>query len=186
MVKSCTSTAPIDISTKDPKMIACDDICKLYYDYKPSSCSITNKGLYLEVSTDGVDFVRFQKFSSEWLKVSSVKLFAPSLNKWDGASADAEIIITHTMSAIISAKKLHICIPIMASVNAAGSDVDWFKAFCKNIPSQRDATAAISVSNFTMNNIIPKAMFYVYVGGTFSWPTNSASCNTEDQMIIFD
>ena len=55
------------------------------------------------------------------LTVSGVRLYAPSLNSYNGFKSDAELIVMHTGGG----KTLYVCIPIISS-EKAGLSAKWF------------------------------------------------------------
>lgn len=167
------STAPINL----PKGIntPCKEKCDLSYDYgSTTDCSVTNMITYLSVSAfSGTNNINFSGIGQ--VTVDSVKLFRPSLNKWDGQKADAEIIITHSGSG----KNLYICIPIKVNESESLS-AKWFSQIIPFSPTEKRSGLSIGVQGLTLNDIMPRAGFCVYEGGTFDW-----GCNTSDTMIIF-
>ena len=99
------ATAPINISSgvREP----CQKMCDLQYNYGHSSCTVTNKSTYLDISCyDGYNTIDFGITGS--VNPVSVRLYRPSLNSYDGFKADAELIITHTGGG----RNLYICIPV--------------------------------------------------------------------------
>jgi len=144
------------------------------YNYGASSCSVTNKTTYLDISCfDGIN--KIESGLTGDLYVSDVRLYKPSLNSYNGTKADAELIITHAGGG----KNLYLCIPI-TSTFVSGGTVEWFRQIIPFSPSKAESSKSINVSNFTLNSIIPKASFVVYDGGTFDW-----GCSKQDVMMLF-
>lgn len=166
------TTAPINITkgTYAP----CTEKCKLSYKYGLSNCSVTNKGSYLDIQCfSGLNVV---KYGGTNLTVTSVRLYLKSLNSYDGFHADAELIIQHSMG---GGKSVYICIPVVNSEKASSS-AKWFSKIIPFTSTSKNTGQAISVNNFTLDDVIPESSFYIYDGGTFSW-----GCNSGDQMVIF-
>tara|TARA_B110000008_G_scaffold277040_1_gene317524 strand:- start:800 stop:1729 length:930 start_codon:yes stop_codon:yes gene_type:complete len=167
------TTAPIDIPPSVNEVGG--DNTDFYYDYGKSTCSITNKKTYLDINCfDGNNKVGSGLTGD--LYVSNVRLYKPSLNSYNGAKADAELIITHSGGG----KNLYVCIPI-TSTTASGGSTDWFNQIIPFSPSKTNDSKSIHVSNFTLNMVIPKTPFIVYEGGTFDW-----GCSKSDVMILFN
>ena len=116
------------------------------------------------------------KYGGVNLTVSSVRLYLNSLNTYDGFHADAELIIQHSAG---GGKSIYICIPVVNSEKASSS-AKWFSKVIPFAPTAKNTGQAISVNNFTLDDVIPESSFYAYDGGTFSW-----GCNSGDQMVIF-
>lgn len=166
-------TAPINIPSSVNEVGG--DNTDFYYDYGISACSIANKETYLEINCfDGINKVGSGLTGD--LYVSSVRLYKPSLNSYDGAKADAELIITHSGGG----KNLYVCIPITSTV-ASGGSTDWFNQIIPFSPPKPNGSKSINVSNFTLNDVIPKAPFIIYEGGTFEW-----GCSKSDVMLLFN
>ena len=167
------TTAPINIPPSVNEVGG--DNTDFYYDYGISSCSITNKKTYLEINCfDGINKVGSGLTGD--LYVSSVRLYKPSLNSYNGAKADAELIITHSGGG----KNLYVCVPI-TSTTASGGSTDWFNQIIPFSPPKPNGSKSINVSNFTLNDVIPKATFIIYEGGTFEW-----GCSKSDIMLLFN
>lgn len=169
------TTAPIDIVTA--KNVPCVKKCNFIYDFGNSSCSVTNMGHYLDIMCfDGQNELNYSGVGA--LNVVKVKLYPKGLNAYDGKKMDAELIIE--CSGMVGGGTFFICIPIKASDEKSYSNT-WFSQFIGLSPSSRSSGKQVMrVSNFSMNDIIPRGAFYYYEG-TFPW-----SCNTKDKMIIFD
>jgi hypothetical protein len=167
------TTAPINLPSNINEVGG--DNTNFHYEYGISTCSVTNKGTYLDINCyDGIN-----KISSGLtgdLYVTGVRLYKPSLNSYDGRKADAELIITHSGGG----KNLYICIPI-SGTTAKGGTTEWFNQIIPFSPSRTGSSKSINVSNFTLNTVTPKATFIVYEGGTFDW-----GCSKDDVMMLFN
>lgn len=168
------STAPINISTAVNQ--PCKEKCEFYYDYGNSSCSVVNQTTYLNIKCfNGINNVSSGLTGS--LYVTSVRLYRPSLNTYDGFKADAELIITHSGGG----KNFYVCIPVISNEKESSS-AKWFSQIIPYSPSERGGSGkSINVNNFSLNSVIPLAPFFIYEGGTFDW-----GCSAEDIMIIFN
>ena len=92
---SCTNTnAPVNMKATNQY---CNVECSYDFKYNPnSSCTVTNRGNYLEIATDGPDKASFNMGP---MAVRSVRLYQPSLHTFNGARAAAELIIQHSTNA---------------------------------------------------------------------------------------
>jgi len=167
------ATAPINIS--DGGVQPCENMCNLTYNYGNSSCTVSNKRTYLDIAcSDGKNTVNFGITGS--VRPVGVRLYQPSLNTYDGFKAAAELIITHTGGG----RNVYICVPVESS-SASGSSAKWFSQFMNFVNNKGNSDPKhINVQNFTLNDVIPQASFYIYQGGTFDW-----GCDAKDIMIIF-
>ena len=115
---------------------------------------------------------------SENARVNSVRLYAPSLNTYNGYKADAELIITHGLE---NSSNVYVCIPVISS-EKNGNSAKWFHKIIPFSPTlKRSSKQIINATNISLNNLIPEAPYCVYEGGSFDW-----GCNKNDKMIIFE
>ena len=166
------STAPINLSSgmNNPG----GEQTNFSYDYGLASCTVTNKGTYLDIDCfDGLNKVEYDDIG--FLDVIGVRLYSPSLNTYDGFKADAELIITHSGGG----KNFYICIPVNNS-EKSGSSANWFAQILQYSPYNKKEKKSINVSNFSLNSVIPRAPYYIYDKGTFDW-----GCNAADKMLIY-
>lgn len=172
---TCPTNAPINLSTSITQQ--CSSKCNLEYNYGLASCSVTNKNTYLDISCyDGNNTVNSDMMGKS-LTVSGVRLYAPSLNSYNGFKSDAELIITHTGNG----KTLYVCIPVITS-SKEGLSAKWFSRFIPFLASlEKDKSSAINVSNFTLNDVIPQAAFTIYENGTFDF----GGCAQDNIIILF-
>ena len=181
MSKKCPNqTMPINVPRGINVQTKCKEKCTLTYYYGHSKCTVTNKrdniGSYLEINCfdSPKNDVNFGLIGD--LDIHSVKLFRPSLNRYNNDKADAEIILTHSGNG----RNLYICIPIVVN-EAVGKSAKWFEQVIPFSPTFKQGTAVVKVSHFTLNDIIPKAPFIVYEGGVFCWGNGQ-----DDIAIIYE
>ena len=172
----CPTNAPINLSTSGITQ-QCSSKCNLEYNYGLSSCSVTNKDTYLDIfSYDGNNIINSDMIGQS-LTVTGVRLYAPSLNSYNGYKSDAELIITHSGGG----KTLYICIPVIYN-EKVGLSAKWFSQIIPFLVGlEKDDSNTINVSNFTLNDVIPKAPFTIYENGTFDF----GGCAEDNVIILF-
>ena len=173
---ACTSsTAPINISEKD-YTDDCSLKCLFKYDYpKCPSSTIKNKGNYLEISYDKVKAT----YNNTEIIVDDIRIYAPSLHKFNGENSDAEMVISHMDMGV----SLLVCIPIVLSsiVNDASTNLNYIISQAASKTSNIGEEAVISIKNFTLNSFIPKkAPLYSY---NASLPYSP--CNGSHDYVVF-
>ena len=172
----CPTNAPINLPSAVNQ--PCSSKCNFEYNYGLSRCSVTNQTTYLDIQCfDGNNTIKSDMISGSLL-VTGVRLYAPSLNTYDGFNADAELIITHSGGG----RTLYVCIPVVSS-EKAGASAKWFSQFIQFAPTKKGsgATVGVNVNNFTLNDVIPQAAFTIYENGTFSW-----NCAKDNVIILFN
>ena len=172
----CPTNAPINLPTAVNQ--PCSTKCNFEYNYGLASCSVTNRTTYLDIQCfDGNNTIKSDMISGS-LIVTGVRLYAPSLNTYDGFRADAELIITHSGGG----RTLYVCIPVISSVKS-GSSAKWFSKVIPSAPTKKGggATVGVNVNNFTLNDVIPQAAFTIYNDGTFDW-----NCAQDNVIILFN
>ena len=157
---SCSNyPSTINIIKTDQK---CDANCLYSYDYNPtSSCSVISKSNYLEIQTDGSDYVKFNGVN---MSVSQVRMYRPSIHLFNGSVADAEIIIQH----FGNGKNFLVCIPIEVNDGSGPSNL-FFKQIMPFIPVTKNKKQVINVNKWSLNQILNYGSPYYYYLGAFPY-----------------
>ena len=170
---ACQRTAPINLIKSATR--ECQSRCNLSYDYGLSDCSVINKGVYLDINCyNGSNTVNSDLLEG-LLTVTGVRLYKPSLNKYENFKADAELIITHTGGG----RTLYMCIPVVGS-GKVGSSAKWFNKFIPFSPKQQNRVTGINVNGYTLNSVIPQSPYIIYEGGSFDW-----NCGQDNIIIMY-
>lgn len=154
---------PIDIS-KSNIYANCDQKCSFSFSYSQTLLVAKNNNTQLTflMEQNPVPPVTYNNMK---YNASSFSLFTPSLHKWNGANTDAEIIIEHIP--VLGGKYLYVCIPIVKSnaINSPSSSSlsEIIHEASKHTPANGEITN-LTISNFTLQNIVPNAPFYSYYG----------------------
>ena len=101
-------------------------------------------------------------------------LITPSMHTFNGATTNAELVISHTP--VLGGNQLAVCIPInQSSDSSAASNLvtELIQSVANNAPAQGETTT-INISGFTLNTIVPVKPFYSYTD------------NNNSDYIIFD
>lgn len=176
---SCTSTAPIDIPTGSANVNPIKGKFNLVYSpdmCAGSSLTISNDRTYLSLScSSSGSAISF--YGTPYVP-SEIRIYSPSLHTYNGANADAEILIVHTPgSGSKSSDGLIVSVPVSLSGSGSGN-VD--------IASIIQASNTINVNTISVNpsvamnydvnanNFIPNKPYYVYYG---TLPYDSCSGN---------
>jgi carbonic anhydrase len=169
---SCNiGTSPINVSETSN---TCDITCHYSYNYGLSGLTVTNNVDHLQLSYDSN--ANTITYNNTNYRVQEVRLYKPSLNQYNGTHMDAEMIIHHVGD---GADNLLVCVPIRGDDAQSKSQI-LFKNIIPFCPPQNESTA-INVSNYTLNNIIPKGGYYSYVGSLPYQP-----CNGKYNIVLFD
>jgi carbonic anhydrase len=172
---SCGSgrgTMPINIENTNNK---CDKTCNYEFNYANSDLTVTNKGDYLKLSYNANS--SSITYNNTQYTVKDIRIYKPSLNKYNGIEKDAEIFIHHISN---NGLNLLVCVPIEESNKMSVSN-NLLKSILRFSPENNNEKATINVNNYTLNNIIPRGSFYSYNG---SLPYDS--CNGNYDIILFD
>jgi len=157
-----TDIQTIDI-TKQNIYGNCDLKCSYNYKYSESNSVATNKGVYISLSYDKGTTAPVT-YNNQNYYVSNIMLTNKSLHMFDGNFVDSELIVEHSPE--LGGDNLFVCIPIISSTN--NSDASNFlseiiDSVSKNAPTQGESSN-LNISNFNLNNFIPKKPFYAYTG----------------------
>jgi len=158
---SCkNSTAPIDISQGSVKA-KCSSKCRYTYQYPKSKCIVNNKGTYLSIGHSATQIPPV-KYNSQAMEVGDIRIYSPSIHTYSNKHVDGEIIINHRGNI----NNLLVCIPIKKSDESSTSTqllqsiIDYTTSSAPN----NGESVTINLSNFTLQNFIPKSSFYSYEG----------------------
>lgn len=149
----------MDISKKNVKGI-CDYKCAFSFDYPSNNPVVKNNMIYLSFSSDNTTIPPVIFNSNSYL-VSQTRIYSPSLHSFNGEKMPAELIIMHYPQN--GGTNLNVCIPINTndSTNSLLNTIITFSN--KNTPSVDDSMI-LNISNFSLNDIVPKSPFYSYTG----------------------
>lgn len=176
---SCTATAPIDIPTGSNvnpikgkfNVVYAPDMCA------GSSLTISNDRTYLSLSCSSsgsaISFYGTQYVPSE------IRIYSPSLHTFNGANADAEILIVHTPGSGSSKSSDGLIVSVPVSLSGSGSGNADIASIVQASNTINVATISINPSvpmnyDVNANNFIPNDLYYVYYG---TLPYDSCSGN---------
>lgn len=153
-----TTNSPINIS---PQSITgkCDLKCAYNFDYPTTNLVASNEGVILSLKCDNQTSTPVT-FNNNKYNVEAIYIFAPSLHLFNGSKAAAEFIIVHNPQS--GGPKLSVCIPIVQSGNSSDATnlvSEIIELVSSGAPSVGETTT-LNISNFTLNNIVPKKPFY--------------------------
>ena len=141
----------------------CDLKCAYNFKYPETNITARNNGIMIDfrfdTSSESAVVYNQKKYS-----VGEMVLLSPSIHIFNGATTNAELIITHTP--VLGGNQLLVCIPITQSSdsNAASNLVtELIQSVSNNAPAPNESTT-INISGFTLNSIVPKRPFYSYAG----------------------
>ena len=157
-----TNTKTINITEKNIYG-NCDLKCSYSYKYNESSSVATNKGVFLSLTYDKGTSSPVT-YNNQKYYVSSINIYNKSLHMFDGNFVSSELVVEHTPE--LGGELLYVCIPIIKSLNnSQASNIlgEIIQIVSSNAPRDGEKTN-LNMSNFNLNNIIPKKPFYAYTG----------------------
>jgi carbonic anhydrase len=182
---SCT--APLNIVRNLQTEKLCKLKCSYQFKYPPTNLQIQNSGSYLFLQTDEVAIPPVIYNDQNYNINQGAIIVQPSLHKFNGKHAEAELIIMH-MNAT-GTKQLMVCVPIKSSSTTTDSSAAFFDLIIaeikKTAPSDGMKTTFIN-STFTLNKFIPMAPYFSYKGTSiFSSKCRKNSGGSELDYIVF-
>ena len=154
------STAPVNID-KTKVIGECSFKCTYNHKYGIYTPNVTNNGNYLSLNYSGKS--NPVKFNDTNYEVQEIRLYRPSLHKYQGINVDGEILIIHGGSG----KNLIVSVPIkVGDKNDKGSE-QLSKLIAESVSRAPTDGSSITLSSgdFTLENFIPdKKGFYSYNG----------------------
>lgn len=179
---SCpNATAPIDIKMIENQP-TCDYKCDYSFYYNNSSCTATNRGLYISLSYDPSSSPPVT-YNSSGYDVKEIRIYTPSLHSYGGNKTDGELIIVH--NSVTGAKPLLVCIPINKnySSNAGSASTVFFKTIVDtmaNNANRIDQSTTVNLRRYNLNNFIPRKPFFSY---SATEPYNPC-CDNVDYIVF--
>jgi carbonic anhydrase len=156
----------------------CIQKCMYWFNYtSASSCIVTNESNRLSIQYDGGGDV---SFNSATYTPTTLRIFSPSIHKYNGVQAPAELIIEHTSKAASMAGLL-VCIPLSnKGVQNGASEI--LTAIINNSPTDVNVAESVQLSDFNLNRIIPTAPYFTYSGPL---PYDACAPDTVYQYVVF-
>jgi hypothetical protein len=163
-MSSCSATAPIDIPTKG-SVNPISGTFNCVYDVdmcSGASVVISDDRSHLSVNCNGKSTVSF--YDAMYVP-SEIRIYAPSLHTYNGANADAEILIVHAPGSNAKTNGLIISVP----VSLTGSGNPDLTAIIQAANSINVNTLSINASapinyDVNANSFISNNPYYVYYG----------------------
>jgi carbonic anhydrase len=164
------SNQNIDISLKNV-VGKCDLKCSYAFKYTESNTTAKNNGVVINLTYDNRSIPPVT-YNGEKYQVSNISIVSPSIHNFNGSLMPGEILIEHVP--IKGGNKLQVCIPFSSSSESSTASnilTEIINKVAANAPRQGDSTN-LNISNFNLQNIIPKKPFFLY------------SNNTDDYLVF--
>jgi hypothetical protein len=144
----------------------CDLKCALDFSYQTTPSLVTkNNGVLLSTTMDMVASPPVTFNTNKYI-VSKLNIVYPSFHSFNGAKVPGEIMVVHTP--VLGGPPLIICIPIIQSGNTTNAShfIEKIIASAASKAPSNGETALINVSDFTLNELIPKKPYFSYKNDT--------------------
>ena len=178
-----TASAPINIPdiNSDETHKLCDLKCEYVCNYKITSSIVTNKGTSIKLTYDNVNTTPVT-YNGNKYTVQEIRIYSPSIHKWNGETTDAEMIIVHKPgSGATFNDDLSVSIPIKASSSTTPTSLSNIISQLNNTGQQAGSVA--HVSSFDLNDFIPIGSPFFSYNGSLIFD----SCNGYDNnYVVFD
>jgi hypothetical protein len=168
-----TNTTSINISRQNVTS-NCDLKCAYNFKYPETSLTANNEGALIIFNFDQTNTPPVV-YNQQKYNVENMMLITPSMHTFNGATTNAELLISHTP--VLGGNQLAVCIPINQSSdsNAASNLVtDLIQSVATNAPAVGETTTINIEGGFTLNKIVPNKPFYSYTD------------NNNGDYIVFD
>lgn len=176
MTASCNATAPIDLPTTSPTNPI---VIKFNCVYDSNLCSGAAVTVSSDLSHASINCNRSNSnaitFSGIIYIPNEIRIYSPSLHKYNGVTADAEMLIVHSPSSTSGFGStsnqnpgLIVSIPIKFTSSSSSANSDLTAMF-QAISGISASTIAVNASapihgNINVNSFIPAKPYYVYYG----------------------
>jgi len=163
-----TNNQPLNISQKNV-FGKCDLKCAYNFKYSGSNSTAKNNGVSINLTYDNSS-VPPVIYNNQKYTVSKINIYSPSLHLYNGKKVNGEFIVEHVP--VTGGALLYVCIPIIQSNNSSSSGgiiTQIIQNVSTNAPSDGDSTN-LNLSDFTLEDIIPKKPYYNYTNTSSSMP----------------
>ena len=170
------STAPVNIPARKSDIKGnCENKCFLSFNYQSSTCIVKNKGKYLSLGYENNDSKI--TFNSSSYKVIDIRLYTPSLHRYNSDKSDAELMVIHKNN---KQEILVICVPVKKTMIMSPAS-SLFSQIIGAAPIRSGQSASANVNNFSLNFFVPKATYHFYQA-KLPWDRRGNDCN----FIVFN
>ena len=152
----------------------CKKLCSLSLSYNLSKCTVKNNGNHLSLGYDDNNGSQVV-FNKSHYKIKDIKLFSPSVNKYNNQQAACELVIIHQNNYL---DYVAICIPIKKGIAIYPS---LLSNIIKYAPHDNNGqNVSLNIDNYSMNEFVPFKPFYYYTSKAF-WDRN---INKVDYVVV--
>jgi len=170
MSSTTKNKTPIDIVNNVQN---CSLKCNFSFKY-PSSKMLTllNEGTYINIKVDRISEPPVT-FNNNGYSVNEMRIYIPSLHKYAGTRAAAELIIVHA-NTNNSSSHLLICIPISVNdiINDNSALLSRIVQEMSSRANSKGETTTLNEERFSLNNLVPRKPFFLYEGDLPYSPNN--------------
>lgn len=141
----------------------CDLKCSYSFKYNASNTVAKNQENFITLTYDKGTSAPVV-YNNDNYYVSAINIYSPSIHKFDNNYTTGELVINHIPEK--GGKSLFVCIPIITSSDSSDASnilTGIIESVATNAPRKNESTN-INISNFNLNNIVPKKPFYAYNG----------------------
>lgn len=184
------TNSPINIS---PQSITgkCDLKCAYNFDYPTTNLIATNNGTTITIKFDNQNSTPVTFNNTKYIVLEMI-ITSPSLHLFNGSQTPAELIIMHSPQT--GGAYLSVCIPIVQSSNTTDATNLVTEIIQLVSPNSVGEPITLNISNFTLNDIVPKKPFYnfnsntlggncIVYGNTFAIPLSQTTLTTLSSML---
>lgn len=169
----------------------CNQKCSYSFRYPESASVATNNGTMISLTYDQ-NTTSPVVYNGQKYNVGTIMIVSPSIHTFDSSGMIGEILIEHIP--VKGGNTLNVCIPFTNSgdtTTASQIITDIITKVATNAPAEGDTTN-LNMSDFNLQNIIPKKPFYLYSNGSNDYivfgslqaiPLTSSTTATLQQII---
>lgn len=173
------ATAPMNI-TKDKIEGPCNLLCDFNHKYGIYNPSVTNKSNYLSLNYTNPTSKPPVIYNDLGYNVSEIRIYQPSLHKYNGTNAIGEILIIQGGNG----KNLITSIPISegGKTDKGSSQLTTLLHEAATRIGNENESMTFSGGNFSLDNFIPNRVPYFSYTGTLPY----SPCNGQYAYVVFD
>jgi hypothetical protein len=146
----------------------CDLKCSYSFKYLESNSTAKNNGVMISLTYDSASVPQVT-YNQQKYNVGTISIVSPSIHVFNNDVLPGEIIIEHIP--VKGGNALKVCIPFISSSETSSASqliTEVITLVASNAPREGDSTN-LNISNFNLQNVVPKKPFFTYVQDTTDW-----------------
>jgi len=163
--------APLNIPTNEiTSFPECNETCSYTFDYGSSTTVVEHNENYFKFTYETSNRIQ-STYNNTQLQVQEIRLYTPSLTRYNGEPAEFELLIHH-IDTQGQGLNVMVSVPIRVEDSPPRSNaLSFFEAILPHLPSEANNPVPIN-QTFSLNDFVPYQS-YAFAKTTLPYPPNN-------------